>query len=59
MKNIKETVADYNEEAFKRLQMIRFLDDWAYQANLRQEMKKTAKRPNMIRLKILMLKVHN
>lgn len=25
----------YNEEAFKRLQMIRFLDDWAYQANVR------------------------
>jgi len=25
----------YNEEAFKRLQMIRFLDDWAYQANIR------------------------
>ena len=47
---------DYNEEAFKKLQMVRFLDDWAYQANLRQEMKKTAKRPNMIRLKILMLK---
>lgn len=25
----------YNEEAFKRLQMIRFLDDWGYQANVR------------------------
>ena len=25
----------YNEEEFKRLQMIRFLDDWAYQANIR------------------------
>ncbi len=25
----------YNEEAFKRLQMVRFLDDWAYQANVR------------------------
>ena len=25
----------YNEAAFKRLQMIRFLDDWAYQANVR------------------------
>lgn len=25
-----------NNEAFKRLQVIRFLDDWAYQANVRQ-----------------------
>ncbi len=25
----------YNEEAFKKLQLIRFLDDWAYQANVR------------------------
>lgn len=25
----------YNHEAFKKLQMIRFLDDWAYQANIR------------------------
>ena len=25
----------YNEEAFKKLQTIRFLDDWAYQANVR------------------------
>lgn len=30
----------YNEEAFKSLQMIRFLDDWAYQANVRQILKK-------------------
>ena len=26
----------YNDEAFKKLQTIRFLDDWAYQANVRQ-----------------------
>lgn len=25
----------YNEEAYKKLQLIRFLDDWAYQANVR------------------------
>lgn len=25
----------YNHESFKKLQMIRFLDDWAYQANVR------------------------
>lgn len=27
---------NYNEEAFKKLQLIRFLDDWAYQANIRK-----------------------
>ena len=26
----------YNEDNFKKLQIIRFLDDWAYQANVRQ-----------------------
>lgn len=30
---------DFNEEAFKKLQMVRFLDDWAYQANVRQALK--------------------
>lgn len=34
---------DFNEEAFKKLQMTRFLDDWAYQANVRQILKETAK----------------
>lgn len=29
----------YNEQAFKKVQMIRFLDDWAYQANIRQQIK--------------------
>ena len=27
----------YNEEAFKKLQLVRFLDDWAYQANVRRQ----------------------
>lgn len=27
----------YDDEAFKKVQMVRFLDDWAYQANVRQE----------------------
>ena len=27
----------FNEEAFKKLQMIRLLDDWAYQANVRKK----------------------
>lgn len=30
---------DYNQDAFKKLQMIRFLDDWGYQANVRQFLK--------------------
>ena len=30
----------YNEDAFKKLQMIRFLDDWAYQANIRGQIEK-------------------
>ena len=28
---------DFDNNAFKRLQMIRFLDDWAYQANVRAQ----------------------
>ena len=35
---------EYNEESFKKLQMIRFLDDWAYQANVRQILKEKGKR---------------
>ena len=30
----------YNEDAFKKLQLIRFLDDWAYQANVRGQINK-------------------
>ena len=33
---VKYNAEKYNEEAFKKLQMIRFLDDWAYQANVRK-----------------------
>lgn len=32
---VKFNASKYNYEAFKRLQIIRFLDDWAYQANVR------------------------
>jgi len=31
----------YNKENFTKLQVTRFLDDWAYQANVRQMLKKT------------------
>ncbi len=33
---IKYLAQKYNSSAFKRLQITRFLDDWAYQANIRQ-----------------------
>lgn len=35
---IKYFAKKYNEKAFKLLQEIRFLDDWAYQANVRQQL---------------------
>ncbi len=33
---IKFLAKNYNDVAFKKLQIVRFLDDWAYQANVRQ-----------------------
>lgn len=33
---VKFFAKKYNENAFKRLQVTRFLDDWAYQGNVRQ-----------------------
>lgn len=36
---IKYLAQKYNSSAFKRLQITRFLDDWAYQANIRQLLK--------------------
>ena len=33
---IKFKAKEYDDKAFKKVQMIRFLDDWAYQANVRQ-----------------------
>ena len=37
---IRFKASKYDENAFKKLQMIRFLDDWAYQANVRGEIEK-------------------
>ena len=37
---VKFGAKKYNELAFKKVQMVRFLDDWAYQANIRQEIDK-------------------
>jgi len=36
---VRHFAKNYNKETFKKLQMIRFLDDWAYQANVRQALK--------------------
>lgn len=41
---VRHFATNYNKEAFKKLQMIRFLDDWAYQANVRQAMKGKAEK---------------
>ena len=43
---VKFLAKKYNETAFKKLQAIRLLDDWAYQANVRQSLSKIEK-PNM------------
>lgn len=40
---VKFLAKSYNEEAFRRVQFIRFLDDWAYQANVRQFLKRKGK----------------
>ena len=32
---VRFNAENYDEDAFKKLQLIRFLDDWAYQANVR------------------------
>lgn len=38
-------------EAFKKIQLIRFLDDWAYQANVRKEVKQLSKEIDIKSLK--------
>ena len=35
---IKYLAEQYNKKAFQNLQITRFLDDWAYQANVRQSL---------------------
>lgn len=35
---VKYFAKNYNDTAFKKLQTVRFLDDWAYQANIRQQL---------------------
>ncbi len=34
---VKFNAKNYNDDAYKKLQIIRYLDDWAYQANVREQ----------------------
>ena len=34
---VKFNAKNYNDSAYKKLQIIRYLDDWAYQANIREQ----------------------
>ena len=34
---VKFNAKSYNDDAYKKLQVIRYLDDWAYQANIREQ----------------------
>ncbi|MBR1754820.1 DUF4127 family protein [bacterium] len=45
---------NYNAKNFNTIQFIRFLDDWAYQACVRQIFKKQVSKPNLRALKRLM-----
>jgi hypothetical protein len=58
---VKFFAKNYNEHSFKKLQTVRFLDDWAYQANVRQELKQKSNgkgnkpnRPNPLKVKWFM-----
>ncbi|MBQ3311042.1 DUF4127 family protein [bacterium] len=44
---VKFLAKKYNDKAFKELQIIRLLDDWAYQANVRQNLNNVTEYPNM------------
>lgn len=45
---------NYNAKNFNTIQFIRFLDDWAYQSNVRQIFKRQVSKPNLRALKKLM-----
>ena len=47
----KYLAAKPDTDAFKKLQMIRFLDDWAYQANVRKKLKSYLEKPEISALK--------
>lgn len=37
---VKWQAKQYNSQAFAKLELVRFLDDWAYQANVRAQIEK-------------------
>ena len=45
---VKYNAVNYHEDSYKRLQMIRFLDDWAYQANVRGMIEKPVDIKNLM-----------
>lgn len=47
---VKFRATKYNDDAFKKLQMIRFLDDWAYQANVRSIISEPCEISNFMKL---------
>lgn len=44
---IKHFAENINIEAFKKVQLVRFLDDWAYQANIRNKLKEEYSTPEI------------
>lgn len=65
MVKVKFNALNYDENAFRKLQMIRFLDDWAYQANVRKQIEKPCDISNLMKnyekllLKTLNFNVYN
>ncbi len=51
---VRFLATDYDDLAFKKVQAVRFLDDWAYQAIVRQKLKKQSDKPHISELKKLM-----
>ena len=46
---VKFNAKKYDEEAYKKLQIIRYLDDWAYQANVRSQISEPCNIKNLMR----------
>lgn len=44
---VKYFASDFNKSAFKKVQLVRFLDDWAYQANVRKLLKSRFETPQV------------
>lgn len=44
---VKYFASDFNKSAFKKVQLVRFLDDWAYQANVRKVLKSRFETPQV------------